>query len=110
MRAPSPTTVSVLLMISQVLQHTEYQLNPREVSFQGLFAAQIFPNRFIPQSTDLFRPDSSTESNNDNSPVRDRRSNTPRHIPSEARTRHRQTPNLRDTQPIEVLRAASNNR
>lgn len=29
---------------------------------------------------DIFRPDSSTESNNDQSPVRDRRSNTPRHI------------------------------
>jgi hypothetical protein len=34
----------------------------------------------VKHSRDIFRPDSSTESNNDQSPIRDRRSNTPRHI------------------------------
>jgi hypothetical protein len=45
----------------------------------------------VKHSRDLFRPDSSTESNNDPSPVRDRRSNTPRHIGvSEKRSRGRE--------------------
>lgn len=35
----------------------------------------------------LFRADSSTESNNDNSPIRERRTNTPRHISNEKRPR-----------------------
>lgn len=34
----------------------------------------------VKHTRDIFRPDSSTESNNDQSPIRDRRSNTPRHI------------------------------
>jgi hypothetical protein len=34
----------------------------------------------VKHQRDIFRPDSSTESNNDPSPIRDRRSNTPRHI------------------------------
>ncbi|XP_031617665.1 Down syndrome cell adhesion molecule-like protein Dscam2 isoform X3 [Contarinia nasturtii] len=37
---------------------------------------------------DIFRPDSSTESNNDNSPV-ERRSNTPRHVSADMRMRPR---------------------
>lgn len=41
----------------------------------------------IKPSRDIFRPDSSTESNNDNSPLRDRRSNTPHHISNEKRQR-----------------------
>lgn len=41
----------------------------------------------VKHSREVFRPDSSTESNNDNSPIRERRSNTPRHINNEARSR-----------------------
>jgi hypothetical protein len=41
----------------------------------------------VKHSRDIFRPDSSTESNNDISPIRDRRSNTPRHIGPENRQR-----------------------
>jgi hypothetical protein len=41
----------------------------------------------VKHTRDLFRPDSSTESNNDNSPIRERRSNTPRHINNEKRSR-----------------------
>lgn len=50
----------------------------------------------VKHSRDIFRPDSSTESNNDQSPVRDRRSNTPRHISiPESRSRCRETNNSR---------------
>lgn len=51
----------------------------------------------VKHSRDIFRPDSSTESNNDPSPVRDRRSNTPRHInaPEGKRSRGRDTNNSR---------------
>lgn len=42
----------------------------------------------VKHSRDIFRPDSSTESNNDQSPIRDRRSNTPRHISRESNNSH----------------------
>ena len=55
---------------------------------------------------DIFRPDSSTESNNDQSPVRDRRSNTPRHIGvPEKRSRGRESNNSRSMDMLQ-----SNNR
>lgn len=41
-------------------------------------------------SVDIFRPDSSTESNNDNSPI-ERRSNTPRHVSADMRMRPRKS-------------------
>lgn len=60
----------------------------------------------VKHSRDLFRPDSSTESNNDQSPVRDRRSNTPRHIGApEKRPRGRDSNNSRS---LDMLQ--SNNR
>lgn len=50
----------------------------------------------VKHSRDIFRPDSSTESNNDQSPIRDRRSNTPRHIGiPEKRSRGREPNNSR---------------
>lgn len=55
----------------------------------------------IKHPRELFRPDSSTESN-DISPVRERRSNTPRHLNSNEQKRSR----TRD--PIDILQ--SNNR
>lgn len=55
---------------------------------------------------DIFRPDSSTESNNDQSPIRDRRSNTPRHIGvPEKRSRGRDPNNSRSMDMLQ-----SNNR
>lgn len=55
---------------------------------------------------DIFRPDSSTESNNDQSPIRDRRSNTPRHIGvPEKRSRGRESNNSRSMDMLQ-----SNNR
>lgn len=60
----------------------------------------------VKHSRDLFRPDSSTESNNDQSPVRDRRSNTPRHIGvPEKRSRGRDSNNSRSMDMLQ-----SNNR
>lgn len=60
----------------------------------------------VKHSRDLFRPDSSTESNNDQSPVRDRRSNTPRHIGApEKRPRGRDSNNSRSMDMLQ-----SNNR
>lgn len=60
----------------------------------------------VKHSREIFRPDSSTESNNDNSPVRDRRSNTPRHIGNENRQR---TPkSSRNIQSTDIIQ--SNNR
>lgn len=60
----------------------------------------------VKHSRDIFRPDSSTESNNDQSPIRDRRSNTPRHIGApEKRTRGRESNNSRSMDMLQ-----SNNR
>lgn len=60
----------------------------------------------VKHSRDLFRPDSSTESNNDQSPIRDRRSNTPRHIGvPEKRPRGRDSNNSRSMDMLQ-----SNNR
>lgn len=60
----------------------------------------------VKHSRDMFRPDSSTESNNDQSPIRDRRSNTPRHIGvSEKRPRGRDSNNSRSMDMLQ-----SNNR
>lgn len=60
----------------------------------------------VKHSRDLFRPDSSTESNNDQSPIRDRRSNTPRHIGApEKRPRIRDSNNSRSMDMLQ-----SNNR
>lgn len=71
---------------------------------------------------EIFRPDSSTESNNDQSPVRDRRVHTPRHIAAaEMRARSSRqlvagtrgevvTPNPRESQSMDLLRQPSNNR
>jgi hypothetical protein len=59
----------------------------------------------VKHSRDLFRPDSSTESNNDNSPIHERRSNTPRHINNEKRPRSTREPNSRS---MDLLQ--SNNR
>lgn len=60
----------------------------------------------VKHSRDLFRPDSSTESN-DQSPIRDRRSNTPRHISGapEKRSRGRDSNNSRSMDMLQ-----SNNR
>lgn len=60
----------------------------------------------------MFRPDSSTESNNENSPVQERRTNTPRHIASDvrARTRTHQTKQPKESQSMDILRPGSNNR
>uniref|UniRef100_A0A336KKP0 CSON012059 protein n=1 Tax=Culicoides sonorensis TaxID=179676 RepID=A0A336KKP0_CULSO len=75
----------------------------------------------VKSSREIFRPDSSTESNNDQSPVRDRRLNTPRHIAAaEMRARSTRqlapptrgeviTPNPRESQSMELLRQQSNN-
>lgn len=60
----------------------------------------------VKHSRDIFRPDSSTESNNDQSPIRDRRSNTPRHIGvPEKRSRGRDANNSRSMDMLQ-----SNNR
>lgn len=61
----------------------------------------------IKSSRDIFRPDSSTESNNDNSPIRDRRSNTPRHM-NEKRPRSRDPNQTRNSGSLDMLQ--SNNR
>lgn len=59
----------------------------------------------VKHSRDLFRPDSSTESNNDQSPVRDRRSNTPRHIGvPDKRSRARDSNNSRS---MDMLQSAN---
>lgn len=62
----------------------------------------------------MFRPDSSTESNADNSPVQERRTNTPRHItPSRPRSQQQQPQPLktpRENISMDVLRPGSNNR
>ena len=60
----------------------------------------------VKHSRDLFRPDSSTESNNDNSPIRERRSNTPRHINNEKRPRAARDSN--NSRSMDMLQ--SNNR
>ncbi|KAL7024043.1 hypothetical protein ACKWTF_012881 [Chironomus riparius] len=60
----------------------------------------------VKHSRDLFRPDSSTESNNDNSPIRERRSNTPRHINNEKRPRATRDSN--NSRSMDMLQ--SNNR
>lgn len=60
----------------------------------------------VKHSRDLFRPDSSTESNNDNSPIRDRRSNTPRHVNNEKRPRSGRESN--NSRSLDMLQ--SNNR
>ncbi|XP_055715988.1 cell adhesion molecule Dscam2 isoform X2 [Phlebotomus papatasi] len=63
------------------------------------------------KSRDMFRPDSSTESNNDNSPLTERRSNTPRHVlQPEVRSRSRQqAPKPRESHSMDMLRSGSNN-
>lgn len=58
---------------------------------------------------EIFRPDSSTESNNDNSPI-DRRSNTPRHVSAEMRMRPRLSKPPREIHSVDILRTGSNNR
>lgn len=62
----------------------------------------------VKSSRDIFRPDSSTESNNDNSPIRDRRSNTPRHALNEKKHRSRDQNSTRNSQSMDMLQ--SNNR
>lgn len=57
----------------------------------------------------MFRPDSSTESNNDHSPI-ERRSNTPRHIVADMRIRTRHVKTPRESQSMDILRSGSNNR
>ncbi|KAL5284148.1 hypothetical protein ACFFRR_006432 [Megaselia abdita] len=64
----------------------------------------------VKSSRDIFRPDSSTESNNDQSSPIDRRLNTPRHI-QDKNTRHRNNRNHhKDIISLDVLHPGSNNR
>lgn len=62
----------------------------------------------------MFRPDSSTESNAENSPVHERCSNTPRHITTSRSRSQQQLPpvlkNPRENISMDVLRPGSNNR
>lgn len=53
-----------------------------------------------------FRPDSSTESNQDPSPIRDRRSNTPRHIAASEKRPRSSSKSSRSLDPLQC----SNNR
>lgn len=59
--------------------------------------------------TDIFRPDSSTESNNDNSPI-ERRSNTPRHVSADMRMRPRSSKSPHESHSMNKLDSGSSNR
>ncbi|XP_055315179.1 cell adhesion molecule Dscam2 isoform X2 [Sitodiplosis mosellana] len=58
---------------------------------------------------DIFRPDSSTESNNDNSPI-ERRSNTPRHVSADMRMRPRSSKSPHESHSMNMLESGSSNR
>ncbi|XP_055385270.1 cell adhesion molecule Dscam2 isoform X2 [Condylostylus longicornis] len=71
----------------------------------------------VKSSREIFRPDSSTESNNDQSSPIDRRGNTPRHITSDMRSNrsnrnHHQMAALqnKDSQSMDLLHPGSSNR
>lgn len=60
-------------------------------------------------SVDIFRPDSSTESNNDNSPI-ERRINTPRHVSADMRMRPRSSKSSHESHNMNMLESGNSNR
>lgn len=60
----------------------------------------------VKHQRDIFRPDSSTESNQDLSPIRDRRSNTPRHIGASGEKRPRSS--SKSSRSLDPLQCSNN--
>lgn len=85
-----------------------FQPNRPEVIANAILIVRLLASLQLYRFIDTFRPDSSTESNNDNSPV-ERRSNTPRHVTSDVRSRTRPTKPPRESKSMDILRAGSNN-